>query len=62
MLDIFKGSTAARKKCFGFAPTSQYRTAPLDVVGVVALLWRDSKVPEWINIKADSADLVSVGL
>jgi hypothetical protein len=35
---------------------------PLDVAGVVALLWRGSKVPEWVNIKAHSADEVSTYL
>jgi hypothetical protein len=32
---------------------------PLDVAGVVALLWREGKVPEWIDIKPHSADEVS---
>jgi hypothetical protein len=32
---------------------------PLDVAGVVAWLWRDSTIPEWINIRADFADETS---
>ncbi len=35
---------------------------PLDSAGVVALLWREGKVPEWINIRPHSADEVSTEL
>lgn len=35
---------------------------PLDVAGVVALVWRAGKIPEWINISVHSADEASTYL
>ncbi len=35
---------------------------PVDVAGVVALVWRAGKIPEWINISVHSADEVTTYL
>jgi hypothetical protein len=35
---------------------------PLDVAGVVALVWRAGKIPEWINMSVQSVDETSTYL
>ena len=40
-------------------PQDVVPVGPLNVAGVVELLWRHGTVPEWINISAHSADDVS---
>src|SRR5690242_246052 len=37
-------------------PEDVGRVGPLDVAGVVEVLWRHGTVPEWINISVHSAD------